>query len=247
MKIEKSNIKSNKKIISIISIITIITCFITIYNIKNPVIKGLDGYREIIKYKGQEAETDDFYDDFTEAEYLGLTEDRDFKVYGYKNDSKYNLFTLVGSDNTNTYKTKSFIIPKSGNVTKVFINPAVRGSENKVISKQSDIEMFKKLICYQKEGQIYHIENIFTDGTEIYFAYNNCPVTTHDNLVGYIAYIDSEWIIVNPKHYLNFNKDYKNDSNEVNLIAYKIIDIELIEWLNKNSTGVAPPSYTQKS
>jgi len=119
-------VKKNKIIIiPTLAILIIIFC-ITIYNIKNPVTKGLYGNREIIKYNGQTAKIDSFFSDSTEAEYLGRTEDKDFEVYAYKNGSNYNLFTLFGSDNTNTYKTPNFSIPKDGEVTKVFLDPNTR-------------------------------------------------------------------------------------------------------------------------
>lgn len=231
---------TKRKIISVSAILIIIVCII-IYNIKNPIIKDLHGYRESIEYNGQKSVFCSFYPDFTETEYLGLTEDKDFKVYAYRTDSNYNLFTLVGSDNTDCYKTDGFVIPTSGNVTKVFIDPAVRASDNKVMKKQTDIEMFKKLVSYQSDEGIYHINNVFTDGNEICFAYDNCPVATYDNLVGYIAYIDDNWIIVSPGHYQC--RSNSTTSNETDLIGSKITDSELIEWLNQNSAEVAPQSY----
>jgi len=234
--------KSKRKIISVSAILIIIGC-ITIYYMRNPVIKDLHGGREIIEYNGQKAVFYDFYTDFTETEYLGRTEDKDFKVYAYRNDSNYNLFTLVGSDNTDCYKTEGFVIPTSGDVTKVFIDPEVRASDNRVIKKQTDIEMFKKLVSYQSDERTYHINNIYTEGTEIYFAYDNCPITMYDNLVGYIAYIDESWINVSLEHYRSFNNKNLSDEAEADLIGSKIIDSELIEWLNQNSTDVAPPSY----
>ena len=73
--------KKNKIIIiPTLAILIIIFC-ITIYNIKNPVIKGLYGNMEIINYNGQTAEMDSFFSDSTEAEYLGRTEDKNFEVY----------------------------------------------------------------------------------------------------------------------------------------------------------------------
>lgn len=231
---------TKRKIISVSAILIIIVCII-IYNIKNPVIKDLHGHRGIIEYNGQESVSCSFFPDFIETEYLGLTEDKDFQVYAYRNDSNYNLFTLVGSDNTDCYKTDSFVIPTSGNVTKVFIAPSVRASDNKVMKKQTDIEMFKKLVSYQSDERIYHINNVFTEGNEIYFAYDNCPVAMYDNLVGYIAYIDDNWIIVSPEHYRNQNNS--TTSNETDLIGSKIMDSELIEWFNQNSAEVGPQSY----
>lgn len=234
----------SKKIIASVSFIVIIIGGIVIYNIKNPTIKGLQGGRGIIKYNGKLAMMDSFFSDFTEAEYLGRTEDKEFKVYSYGKDSNYNLFTLVGSDNTDCYKTESFVIPKSGDVTKVFIDPAVRASDNKVTKNKIDIEMFKKLVSYQGDESRYSIANIFTEGTEIYFAYDDCPVTIYDNLVVYIAYVDDNWIIVSPEEYKS-SIDEKI-SNETNLVGRKITDYKLIEWLIENNTGVAPPSYTEK-
>jgi len=234
----------SKKIIVIGSVIVTIIGCISIYNIKNPVIKDLHGYREVINYNGKRAEMDSFFSDFTEAKYLGRTEDKDFKVYAYGNDSNYNLFTLVGSDNTDCYKTTNFVIPTSGEVTKVFIDPYMGSSKNKITKNYKDIEMFKKLISYQENESMYHINNIYTEGTTIYFAYNNCPVTTNDNLVGYIAYVDDTWIIVSPEHYMSSTK--MESSNEVDLIGRKITDLKLIEWLNANGIEVAPPSYKEK-
>lgn len=215
------------------------------YNIKNPIIKGLYGSREVIEYNGQSAIIDAFYSDFTEAEYLGRTEDKNFKVYAYRDGYNYNLFTLVGSDNTDCYKMEGFTIPTSGDVTKVFMDPAVRSNNNKVSKNQTDIEMFKELVSYHSDERIYHINNIFTEGTEIYFAYNSCPVATFDNLVVYIAYIDDNWIIVSPEHYRGRNNE--KNSNHADLMGSQITESKLIEWLNKNSTEVAPPSYTEKS
>jgi len=234
----------SKKIIVIGSVIVTIIGCIAIYNIKNPVIRDLHGARESIKYNGKRATMDDFFPDFTEAEYLGRTEDKNFKVYAYGNDPNYNLFTLVGSDNTDCYKTTDFVIPTSGYVTKVFMDPATSASDNKVTKNHTDIEMFKKLISYQGYESKYHIDNIYTDGTEIYFAYNNCPVTTYDNLVGYIAYVDDTWILVSPEHYMSSTK--MESSNKADLIGSKITDLKLIEWLNANGTEVAPSSYNEK-
>ncbi len=53
--------KKNKIIIIPTSAILIIIFCITIYNIKNPVIKGLYGNREIIKYNGQTAKLIAFF------------------------------------------------------------------------------------------------------------------------------------------------------------------------------------------
>lgn len=236
--------KLRKKIIISVSVILIIISSIVIYNIKNPVIKGLYGGRGAINYNGESAESCVFFTDFNEAEHLGYTEDKNFQVYAYKDDSNYKLFTLVGSDNTDCYKTESYVIPTSGEVTKVFIDPAVRSSNNEIITRQEDIEIFKRLVSYKMDEGTYHINNIYTEGTELYFAYDNCPVATYDNLVGYIAYIDNNWIIVSEEHYRNCNK--REYSNEVDLLGSKIIDSELIEWLNKNSTEAAPPSYKEK-
>ncbi|MBS6023480.1 hypothetical protein GOD97_15065 [Paeniclostridium sordellii] len=237
----------SKKIIVISQIVVIIIGCIVIYNIKNPIVKDLNGGTECINYKGKRAELESFFPDITEAEYLGRTKDNKFKVYTYKNDPNCNLLTLFGSDNTNSYKTKNFLIPTSGNVTKVFINPNARTLDNKIIKNHADIEMFKKLISYKGNERMYHVNNIYTDGTEIYFAYNNCPVTTYNNLVGYIAYINDSWIIVSPKHYLNSTKVEIKNNVDFDLIGRKISDLELIKWLNANRTKVALPSYTEES
>jgi len=237
--------KRKMKFIGLSAILIILGC-ITIYNIKNPVIKGFNGRREINKYNGQKVVSDVFYTDFSETEYLGRSEDKDFKVYAYRNDSNYNLFTLVGSDNTNTYKTEDFVIPTSGDVTKVFIDPSIRASDNKVIKKPTDIEILKKIVSYKNDERTYHIDNIYTEGNEIYFAYDNCPVTVYDNLAGYIAYIDETWISVSLEHYRSWNNSEPLYEAEANLRGSKIIDSELIEWLNKNSTELAPPSYKEQ-
>lgn len=105
--------------------------------------------------------------------------------------------------------------------------------------------MFKKLASYKNSEDVYHINNIYTEGTEIYFAYDNCPVATSDNLVGYIAYIDHNWILVSPENYYGSSNNTLY-SNEADLIGSKITDSKLIKWLNDNETEVAPPSYKEK-
>ena len=237
--------KWSKKIIVIVAAIVILIGSITIYNIKNPVVKDLYGGRGVIRYNGQEAIMTDFYSDITEAEYLGRTEDKNFRVYAYRNGSNYNLFTLVGSDNTDSYTMEGFAIPLSGDVTKVFMDPSSNSSNNKTTKNKTDIEMFKKLVSYQGSESIYHINNISLEGTEIFFAYNNCPVTTHDNLVGYIAYIDDNWIIVSQEHYRSSIK--KENTNEADLIGRKITDSNLIKWLTSDGAEVAPPYYKEKN
>lgn len=219
----------NKKIIiTFISIFLLLTSY-TVFNLIFPTIKGLEGYKEIINYKGESLTYDSFFNDSSELEYLGRTEDKDFNVYGYKNNDY--LLTLVGADNTNSYKSDKITIPTSGDVTKVFLDPSIRNGENKVIKTLDEIEMFKKLISYEGEENNYDLNNLSTEGTEIYFAYNNCPVTNYNNLVGYIAYIDNSWILVSSENYRKLNKE--EYSNKITLPGKEIKDNELIQWLNK--------------
>lgn len=227
--------KKGKVIITGLILSIIVGC-ITIYNIISPRIKGLHGGRGVINYKGQTGIMESFFPDFTEAKFLGRTEDKDFKVYGYGNGRNYNLVTLVGSDNTDSYNLGGFKIPTTGEVTKVFLDPGIRAGSNKVTKKQRDIEMFKKLADYKGEEDTWHIDNIYTDGAEICFAYNDCPVTTYENLVLYIAYVENSWIIVTPESY---KKDvHNNKTNEADFIGMKITNQELIQWLEENKSTI---------
>lgn len=210
--------------------------YVASWQISHPIINELTYTESSLKYNNIEAEYCAFFTDFNDAVYIGRAEDRITDIYITSDGSMPNLFTLVGNDNTECYKRTDYEIPTSGEITKIFIDPAVRSSNENIIYNSHDISMVKQLTALDCEESLYHIDNYYVNGNLFYFAYNDCPVSIIDNLGGYIAYINGKWIYVNPENIRN-GSYYNYPSNSVDLLGIEITDSDIIEWLESSSVS----------
>ena len=122
-----------------------------------------------------------------------------------------------------------------GTVTKVLIDPGVRAINNRVITWKTAIERVMEITRLTGEESEYTIENIYTQGENFYFAYNDCVVTDANNLGGYVAFIDGDWIYASPENYRAMLKTVnRQEGNMGTVYAVKISDEKLIEWLEKS-------------
>ena len=122
-----------------------------------------------------------------------------------------------------------------GTVTKVLIDPGVRAINNRVITWKTAIERVMEITRLTGEESEYTIENIYTQGENFYFAYNDCVVTDANNLGGYVAFIDGDWIYASPENYRAMLKTVnRQEGNMGTVYAVKISDEKLIAWLEKS-------------
>ena len=173
-----------------------------------------------------------FYSADSDLIKLGRTNDGSDIVYSVERRESPNLISIVGSDNTYTYRSELYNIPNEGQVTRVFVDPQYRGRNDNILISQDDISMVCRITKTHGDLAQYHINNYYTDGNSIYFAYENCPVTVKENLAGYIAKSDGKWIFVSPEE---LNKSVHDNANPADLLGTEITDADILNWFNNSS------------
>lgn len=237
--------KSVKGLIAVGCVVVVLAGCFGFYKIKNPTLKGIKAGADSIEYKGVTAVKYDFFTDFNDAEYIGKSEDGDYEVYVTGDKDKPDLFTLQGDSETLCYKAEDYKIADSGEVTKVFVNPAVRGKNEYKVSEKDDLEMFEKLVS--DTGNVthtFHIKDIDKYGKKFYFAYENNPVSQEDNLGGYVAYTSADgWIYVNAEYYNSAEIKTEGKVSSADFTGWKIPYSDVCSWLENSSFGIKPQSF----
>jgi len=168
--------------------------------------------------------------------HMGYAKETRGKVYFIGSRTSPDYIVIVGSDNTSNYAADGCVPESTGTVTKVLVDPGVRAKNDKVITKKSDIETLLAITRTVGEERDYVINNIYTKGNVFYFAYNDCVVVqSPDNLGGYIALVDGEWIYASPENYRAMldSVDYR-EGNMGTVRAIRISDEKMIDWLEKS-------------
>lgn len=216
-------------------LIMIALIHIVIWELNHPVIENLHCYAEGMHYNDVDAVSDDFYTDYNETEYIGRTDDKEYNVYITGEKISPDLFIFIGSDNTYCFRNSEYEIPTSGKITKVFIDPEVRGDNRNIITDSNDINMINSLLSVKGKEKVFHIDNYYTNGYCFYFAYDNCPATIKENLGGYIAYTDDKWIFVSPENL--HNKITNLSNNSVDLQGIEITDKDILKMIIRRSAS----------
>ena len=162
-----------------------------------------------------------------------------FSVYtvGNRNDPVY--IVIDGSDNTGCYIKEGFSVPTSGTVTKVLVDPYVRGSNKKVVSKQEELNIVAELAAIEGEVQEFTVENYYTEGNAFYYVYDGSNVSTYQNYGGYIAYVNGCWIYSAPGMKIQIDQRVSNTA-VVEAVIIKdpelltgICKTDLVKWIKR--------------
>lgn len=167
--------------------------------------------------------------------HVGYAKETRGKVYFIGSRTSPDYIAIVGSDNTTHYAAEGCVPDTSGTVTKVLVDPGIRAANNRAITRKQDIDKLLGITSLQGEEKEYTIENIYTQGDTFYFAYNDCVVVAADNLGGYIALVDGDWIYTSPENYrAMLNTMNQRESNAGTVKGVRIEDEKMIEWLEKS-------------
>lgn len=167
--------------------------------------------------------------------HVGYAKETKGKVYFIGSRTSPDYIAIVGSDNTTHYAADGCVPDTSGTVTKVLVDPGIRAANNRAITRKQDIDKLLGITSLQGEEKEYTIENIYTQGNTFYFAYNDCVVVAADNLGGYIALVDGDWIYTSPENYrAMLNTMNQRESNAGTVKGVRIEDEKMIEWLEKS-------------
>ena len=190
---------------------------------------------EFFRYNGKDYYSSYFMVADADRIHVGYAKETRGKVYFIGSRTSPDYIVIVGSDNTTNYAAEGCVPDYEGTVTKVLIDPGVRAINNRVITWKTDIERVMEITRLTGEESEYTIENIYTQGENFYFAYNDCVVTDANNLGGYVAFIDGDWIYASPENYRAMLKTVnRQEGNMGTVYAVKISDEKLIAWLEKS-------------
>ena len=203
-----------------------------------PVIDDIPGENaaEGFRYNGIDYHNSYFMVADADRIHVGYAKETRGKVYFIGNRTSPDYIAIVGSDNTTHYAAEGCVPDTSGTVTKVLVDPGIRAANNCAITRKQDIDKILGITSLQGEEKEYTIENIYTQGNTFYFAYNDCVVVAADNLGGYIALVDGDWIYTSPENYrAMLNTMNQRESNAGTVKGVRIEDEKMIEWLEKSA------------
>lgn len=190
---------------------------------------------EFMRYNGKDYKSSYFMVADADRIHVGYAKETLGKVYFIGSRTSPDFIAIVGSDNTTHYAAEGCVPDYSGTVTKVLIDPGIRDTNNRVITWKSDIERVLEITSFTGEESEYSIDNIYTQGNSFFFAYNDCVVTDANNLGGYVALVDGEWIYASPENYRTMLNTVDHREGNMGVVrAIKITDEKLIDWLEKS-------------
>ena len=190
---------------------------------------------EFFHYNGKDYYSSYFMVADADRIHVGYAKETKGKVYFIGSRTSPDYIAIVGSDNTTHYAAEGCVPDSAGTVTKVLIDPGIRAINNRIITRKADIEMLLKVTGFIGDENDFSIDNIYTQGNDFYLAYDNCAVVDYNNLGGYIALVDGEWIYASSENYREMLKTMnRQDGNKGTVRAVKITDKKMIEWLKKS-------------
>lgn len=157
---------------------------------------------DVIYYNGEKYESETFYCADDDRKLIGRLdkEAHGALVYSINSDDSNKYILVVGSDNSGCFIKNGCSVPTSGTVTKILIDPGVRGDNSKYLSSQNELQMIEQLKEITGKTQEFTIDNYFTNGNAFYYVYDNSNVSCDNNYGGYIAYTDGNWIFTDSYH-----------------------------------------------
>ena len=188
---------------------------------------GNENSVEAIWYNGTTYYAAGFFCAASDKQFLGYA-DNGASVYCVGNKRDPDFIIIDGDDNTTSYVKDGASVPTSGTVTKVLIDPYVRGNNRRVLAGKDELSIVAQLAELCGETQLFTVNNVGTDGNAFYYVYNGSNVSAYQNYGGYIAYVDGVWIYSAPG-----NKIEHMENNTAVVEAVVIEDNELIDRICK--------------
>lgn len=214
-----------------------IVSIIVVDMVKNPVVSGIpcEGC-EAFSYNGRRYSCKDMYIADDDKVYMGMTKERRSSVYFIGDEKNPDIVEVSGSDNTRIYKADDYDIKVSGQLTKVLIDPVIRGTNNGTLQKRADLDMLNKLMSVKGDEDTYEVNNFYTEGNEFYLEFDGCPAAVAENKGGYIAKVGESWIYVCPENMktMELIDDPMCNPNKVRVCGIEVTDDELIQWIETN-------------
>lgn len=220
--------KTKKTIIFIICSLCLFCLVYYSYHTRSAHIKG-DENSEAIWYNGVEYSYDNFYCADDDRKYIG-TANNGAAVYTIGPYEQPKFFLVEGSDNSRCFSAQDAKVPTSGKVTKVLVDPGLRGDNSKYLSSEYDLSVVSELSNITGKVQEFEVYNYYTNGNGFYYVYDDSNISCSKNYGGYIAFIDGKWIYSSPKESKTF-KSIKDKTYKFSGIV--IEDEELISALKK--------------
>lgn len=211
-------------------VVLIISIFLILHMVKNSVVPGIpcEG-SDSFSYNGRRYSSEEIYIADDDKVYMGVTKERRSSVYFIGDKDNPDIVEVCGSDNTRIYKAADYDIKVSGQITKVLINPAIRGTSNVTLQKRADFDMLNRLMSVKGNEDTYEVNNFYTEGNVFYLEFDGCPAAVAENKGGYIAKVGETWIYVSPENMKGIESI--GDSNEARICGIEVTDDELIQWI----------------
>ncbi len=179
---------------------------------------------EAISYNGTEYISEIFYCADDDRNFVGRI-GRGAVVYAVGPDETPQFILISGRDNSGCFIAEGAKVPTGGKITKVLIDPGIRGDNSRYLSADEELAVIEELSALSGEQRMFHVDNYYTDGNAFFYVYNNSNVSCEENYGGYIAFTEGTWIYAPPE-----NKPvWSGEQNEVSIEAMVIEDEALID------------------
>lgn len=199
-----------------------------LYHTRSAHING-DENCEFIRYNGAEYRYACFYCADDDRKYIGRA-NNGAAVYTVGPYEPPKFILVEGIDNSGCFSAQDAKVPTSGKVTKVLVDPGVRGDNSKYLSSEAELAVISKLSKVTGEAHEFEVHNYYTDGNAFYYVYDDSNVSCSENYGGYIALIDGKWIYSSPQERKKF-KRIKDNTYKISGVV--IEDEELISAFKK--------------
>lgn len=182
---------------------------------------------ESISYNGISYDREYFYCADDDRKLIGHIENG-ANVYSIGTADPPQFILVVGSDNSGCFIADGSFVPTTGTITKVLIDPGIRSSNSRYLSKDNELSVLAEITEVTGEPQEFLIDNYYTDGNAFYYVYNNSDVSCEENYGGYIAYTNGKWIYSAPGETIEWK-----ENNTVLVTGIVIENDELIKKIRK--------------
>jgi hypothetical protein len=203
----------------------LVTCFTSLTSCSDKINLSGNENTEAISYNGVWYPQEDFYcaeDDMIE---LGRVDGGGI-AYGIGLEDIPKYIFIYGYDNSRCFIAEGCSVPTSGKITKVLVDPAIRGDKSKYLSTDDELAVVQDLVNLSGEEQTYAVDNYYSNGNSFYYVYNDSNVSCKANYGGYVAYTHGTWIYAPPENSTTHTDDAPNS---VTIDAIAIEDEDLID------------------
>ena len=157
---------------------------------------------------------------YSEGNTVAKTKEGNWDINEVKEDETHTFIVIRSFLDQYLFVREDYKIPKSGNVTSVFI-------QHTRINNEDFCRAVEKIIVEDGEKFIIETDNLYSKASEIWLSYENCPVETKN--AGFIGFINNNWVYVGPINTWIRNEDGSPKKYAVNCKIINKDHLQIIE------------------